>query len=115
MSKMLQIPDGKTAAVLAALYNNSRVLGMGVLQAIPGHIMTEEEANDLLEFGGETEHRGGRIYFDYLYGKVMKVDLTGDEFNPWLYDRDNGEGAAAKAIAEILFEAEVEKLSNGTP
>lgn len=27
--------------------------------------------------------------FDYLYGRVLKVDLSGDEFEESLYDRDN--------------------------
>jgi hypothetical protein len=39
--------------------------------------------------------------FDYLKGRVMKVNLSGDEFDPWLYDRDNGQGAAERAIASI--------------
>jgi hypothetical protein len=39
--------------------------------------------------------------FDYLHGRVMKVDLSGDSFDPWLYDRDNGEGAASRAIAKM--------------
>ena len=28
----------------------------------------------------------------------MKVDLSCDELDPYLYDRDNGQGAAFKAI-----------------
>jgi hypothetical protein len=28
----------------------------------------------------------------------MKVDLSKDAFDPWLYDRDNGQGAAARAL-----------------
>jgi hypothetical protein len=37
----------------------------------------------------------------YLKGRVMKVDLSGDSFGPWLYDRDNGDGAAERVIAEL--------------
>ena len=37
-------------------------------------------------------------YFDYLQGRVMKVRIQGDELDPRLYDRDNGEGAAEQAI-----------------
>ena len=40
-------------------------------------------------------------YFDYLNGRVMKIDLSEDMLDPWLYDRDNGEGAAARALTEI--------------
>lgn len=88
----MNIKDKNKAQILAALYNNSKAQGMGFLQAKPG-VMSEQEAAGLLE-----KH----TYFDYLYGKVMKVDLTGEEFDPYLYDRDNGEGAAERAIKHLL-------------
>ncbi len=79
--------------VLAALYNNSKVQGMGQLQARQGHVMDENEVEALLSESN---------YFDYLYGKIMKVDLSDPEgFNPGLYDRDNGFGAAQAAISSI--------------
>ena len=53
--------------------------------------MTIAEARELISRGD--------LYFDYLYGRVMKIDLAGDELDPWLYDRDNGEGAAERALA----------------
>jgi hypothetical protein len=81
------------AAVLAALYNASRPQGMGFLQYTP-EPMTIEQAEALLD--------SGQTYFDYLQGRVMKVDLSNDDsFNDRLYDRDNGEGAAAIAIASL--------------
>ena len=85
------IPIPNKPAALAALYNASQPLGMGILHFDP-RPMTIEEAAKLLEQS---------TYFDYLKGRVMKVDLSGDEFDPWLYDRDNGEGAAARALASI--------------
>jgi len=93
MSKTISI-KGRKAAALAALYNRSKPLGMGHLHYKP-EPMTEEEAQKLIDDGGS-----GRIYFDYLHGRVMKVDLSGDELDPWLYDRDNGVGAAERAIEE---------------
>jgi len=54
--------------------------------------MTTEEAASLLE---------SHTYFDYLKGRVMKVDLSGDELDPWLYDRDNGHGAAKRVIDSL--------------
>lgn len=89
---MIKIPQGKKAAVLAALYNNSRVQGMGFLQAEPGN-MSEDEAQKLLD--------SGTTYFDYLKGRVMKIDLSADEFSPRLYDRDLGDGAAQRAVESI--------------
>ena len=41
-------------------------------------------------------------YFDYLYGKVMKVDLSSDEqFEERLYDLDNGKGTAEAVVNEL--------------
>ena len=88
---MIDISGMNKGKVLAALYNGSKVQGLGFFQAVGGD-MTEEQANDLLA----TQTR-----FDYLHRKVMKVDLSGDHIDPWLYDRDNGEGSAQKAIDSI--------------
>ena len=78
--------------VLAGLYNNSKVQGMGFLQAIPGE-MTTDQAQAIID--------QGITDFDYLHGKVMKVDLSEDEFSPWGYDRDNGQGSAQKVIDNL--------------
>jgi hypothetical protein len=84
------------AKILAALYNASRPQGMGFLQAKNGD-MSEAEAQKLLD--------DGHTYFDYLYGRVMKIDLSGDELRTALYDRDNGHGAAEDAITRALCAA----------
>ena len=76
------------AVILAALYNASKPQGMGFLQYNP-RPMSIEEARELLEEG---------TYFDYLKGRVMKIDLSGDTLETRSYDRDNGDGAAEKAI-----------------
>ena len=84
------------AEVLAALYNASKPQGMGFIH-YRSEDMTVEEAQ------GELNSRSDlpEIYFDYLYGRVMKANLTKDTFDPFLYDRDNGEGAAAIAIGTL--------------
>lgn len=84
------------ARILAALYNASRPQGMGWLQAKTEY-MTEAEAQKLLD--------AGQTYFDYLHGRVMKIDLSGDELRTALYDRDNGQGAAEDAITRALCAA----------
>lgn len=79
------------AQVLIALHNNSKPQGMGFLHATP-EPLTIEEANEALSNQG--------YYPDYVNGRVIKVDLRGDEFDPRLYDRDNGEGSAERALRE---------------
>lgn len=88
----IDISKVSKAKVLAALYNNSQPLGMGFLQFDPTP-MTEQEAEELLE---------KYTYFDYVKGRVMKIDLSGDTLSTWLYDRDNGPGAALAALQPIL-------------
>jgi hypothetical protein len=91
------------AEVLAALYNNSRQLGMGFMHSRGREPMTAEQARE--EIAGNTHERyDGRrsIYFDYLHGRVMKVELGSDSFDPWLYDRDNGRGSALAALAPLI-------------
>lgn len=85
---MVNIEGLDKAKVLKALYDGSHIQGLGFLQAVDS--FTEEDARELLS---ET------TYFDYLYGRVLKVDLSSDiEFNPRLYDRDNYEGKAQDII-----------------
>ena len=100
------------AEVLAALHNGTQPLGMGRLQAIPE--MTVEMARGYLKRGDDhaeglqaIRDQGGIVighepmYFDYLCGRPLKIDISTDEIDPRLYDRDAGEGACARAIASI--------------
>ena len=80
------------AEVLAALYSASRPLGMGHLQNHTA-AMSVDDAQELLD--------GGQTYFDYVNGRVMKVDLSGDELRTALFNRDNGADAAESAIKNI--------------
>ncbi|MDP3900712.1 MAG: hypothetical protein Q8Q23_06595 [bacterium] len=89
------------ADVLAALYNASKPQGMGFMHYDP-KTMTREEAESLLK---------QITYFDYLKGRVMKVNLEGDELDTCGYDRDNGQGAAEQAIAELRSTGGANSLS----
>ena len=91
MSDQISLEGLSKAKVLAALYNASRPQGMGFLHYDPAP-MEEAEAQDLLT---------RNTYFDYLKGRVMKVDLSDDTMDPWLYDRDNGDGSAAAVIEAV--------------
>lgn len=83
------------AEVLAALYNGSRQQGLGFLQARGAEGMTKEQAQKELD-------ARGAFYFDYLHGRVMKVNVRDNELETRLYDRDNGEGAAERALAPLF-------------
>lgn len=80
---MINIKGLNKAAVLKALYDGSHTQGMGFLQAVPPGTVTIEHCQMLLTSTGYP-------YFDYLYGRVIKVDLSGDSFDERLYDRDCG-------------------------
>ena len=82
------------AEVLAALYNASKVQGMGLFQT-DFKEMTTEEADQMLK---ESDDK----FFDYVKGKVMKVRIEGDEIDTRNYNRDNGEGAAERALSKLL-------------
>jgi len=94
---MISLKGLDKAEVLAVLYNASRPQGMGFMH-YDSKPMTKEEASALLE---------KTTYFDYLKGRVMKVELKGDELDPWGYDRDNGQGAAERAISVLKATKEV--------
>lgn len=85
---MIDISKMNKAEVLAKLYNASKPLGRGIIHYDPAP-MTTEQAQKLLNQD---------TYFDYLQGRVMKIDLSGDMLDPRLYDRDNGQGAASHVL-----------------
>ena len=89
----MNIANLNHAEVLAALYNNAKVQGLGFLQSVEGE-MTKDEAQKILD---ETPDK----YFDYLMGRVMKIEIKGDKIQTRLYYRDNGEGAAERAISKL--------------
>lgn len=99
---MINIKGLGKAEVLAALHNGTQALGMGMLHDI-GRDMTADEASKAIEsIGGAREIYGKpSLYFDYLLGRPLKVDIGGDEFDERLYDRDAGRGAADRAITRL--------------
>ncbi len=102
---MIDISGLDKAELLAALYNASEPLGMGILQARPGD-MTIDEARELIGHGDDHARHYPDIvrpsmYFDYVYGRPLKVDLSGDTMSQSLYDRDHGQGAAERIITAL--------------
>ena len=92
MSEAISLEGLDKAAVFAALYNGAKAQGLGFLHYDPTP-MTAEVARNI--FGNDFG------YFDYVQGRVMKVDLSGDELHPHGYDRDNGANAAASIISAL--------------
>ena len=80
------------AQALAALFNNAKTQGMGVLHYNPNHVMTEAEAEAVLAEGP---------YVDYLEGRVIKIDFDKygeNQLDVTQYNRDNGPFAAQGAL-----------------
>lgn len=89
---------------LIALFNNAKTQGLGVLHYNQLHKLSNIEANILLLHND---------YIDYLKGRVIKTrfPLDATEIDCTLYDRDNGEGSAERAIREY---ERVHYLERGT-
>ena len=101
------------AAVLAALYNRSKQQGMGFVDKHGANDITAEQAREYIKERADVV-RG--MYFDYLNGRVMKIDLSYDEMKTAMYNRDNGEGAAEAIIEQIRASMPPEiKPSNNKP
>lgn len=87
---MIDISGIDKAELLCALHAGSRPLGMGWLHE-KGEL-TIEEARQMIA------DAGNYLYFDYVTGRVMKVDLSGDTMSGRMYDRDNGQGTCALIV-----------------
>lgn len=88
---MIDLRGLDKAEVLAALFNASRPIGMGLLQPKRGP-MTREEAAEIL---ADTD------YIDYCFGRPLKVGLKADTLDERLYDMNHGAGAAAYVIEPL--------------
>lgn len=93
---MIDISGLDKAKVLVALFNGSKQQGLGFLGSRGTGSMTYEKAKEVLK----TQES-----FDYLYGRVLKIDLSGEFIDPFLFDRDNGEGRAKKIIDTLKGES----------
>lgn len=101
MGEEIDIKGIEKAELLAALYNRAKVQGLGFLQAKNGD-MTIDEAQKIVE--------QGYLYFDYLKGRVMKVNLEGDTLNPSGFDRDNGQGAVKSVVDALRSKQQAPKV-----
>jgi len=112
---MIDIKGINKAELLAALFNESKQQGMGLYDRRGAKPMTVEDAQSVIDdrlrywtekgISAEAVMSEQGLRFDYLRGRVMKVDIGGDELDPRLYDRDNGFGAADDAVMPLLVRA----------
>lgn len=92
--------------LVAALYNNSQPLGMGMLHFTPEDMTTaqaQEIIDDMVAIRRSHGETRDVFYFDYLKGRVMKVgnDRKDGEMDGRLYDRDNGLGAFERVVRSL--------------
>lgn len=87
---MLNIKGLNKAELLVELYNNALLFGFDIEMNIVK--LTYDDAFKLLEENSR---------FDQLYGKILKIDLSGDEFDERGYDRDNGAGKAQSVVVKL--------------
>ena len=102
--KMVDIKGLDKAEVLVALWNNSCEVGLSFNPS--GKPLTVKKARKIIN--------GGYYSFDYCEGRVIKCNISGDEFHPWRYDRENGAGAAQRAIDELRKEIANRTEEKGT-
>lgn len=125
MSNPVNIEGLDKADVLAALYNASNPTGMGFLQAGSAPLdMDRAHAEKLLkprsDANGDYPARAvspeDRLYFGYLYGRPLKVDLSSVvEFDPQWFDRDNGgDGAAQRVINHLRATGSVKRADGSS-
>src|SRR5689334_18258688 len=82
------------ADLLAAFYNSSQFQGYGKYdpEASP-ESMTKADAQRIIA--------RGQLSFDYLRGRILKIDIGGDMLNPFGFDRDLGQGASERVVEGV--------------
>jgi hypothetical protein len=100
MAEMIEIGDLQKPGVLAKLFNCAR-LPTGGERGFDQ--MTVAEATRILRAQRQP-------LITVLNGRVLNVDLSGEEFDPRLYDRRNGSGRATQVIEHLRQTGSVEAI-----
>jgi hypothetical protein len=100
---MLSIRGLNKAELLAALYNNSKISGIGFYSQIsiadePGQETKLEEAQAHLD---QVKKATGGEKIEFFLGKIIKMDFAKETINPSEYDQANGKGTASKVILQL--------------
>ena len=91
-NNLVNIANLDKAEVLVALYNAANVNGMGLFAHKPCFFGKEDAAQVL--------SKSTRV--DYLHGRVLKIELGGNELDTFHYNRDNGINLAEKALRPLI-------------
>lgn len=86
--------------VLKALWESSHEQGLSFM-GVPTQPVTDETFINIINDRVGKEYHDA-MYFDYVMGRVIKCDLIDDVFDPHLYDRECGAGAAEAAIKSLM-------------
>ena len=100
---MIDVKGIPKAELLAGLYNRSKPQGLGFLD-YKAEKMSIEEAEAIIEEEGYS--------YDYLIGRVIKINIGRDEIDPSLYDRDNGKGAAQSVVDELKSKYNIQSIDS---
>jgi hypothetical protein len=88
MSETLDISGLSKTQLLKLLWQNQVVAGF--FRGSPGPAYDENAAKEAVT-----------RYIDYFSGRAIKTDLSGDSVDPWMYDRDAGQGTFARIVADL--------------
>ena len=92
--------------VFMHLFNNAKPMGMGVLHFQDRPLdLKKAEQYFRGEYGGWLLDPRRPMYFDYVEGRCMKVNLEGNIINAGGYDRDYGEGALLRVLNNAGLDA----------
>ncbi|KAL3447596.1 hypothetical protein BJX65DRAFT_308006 [Aspergillus insuetus] len=89
----VSIKDLPKLDLLHALWQNSPPALFYEVRNIPPPSWDAEEAEE-----AALSHNWD---VDYIVGRVIKADLSGDKVDPQLYDRGNGKGAFAEVVRKL--------------
>lgn len=109
VGKSVFIAGLNKAEILAALYNNAKPRGLGWRHYDPNPMTVEQaqkclkEGDDFVKALGKAIEERSLLYFDYLRGRALKVDLSGNEFDPTEYNHIYGRDAAECIIARLYL------------
>ncbi len=96
---IIDISKMDKAWVLMRLFNAAAPKGNSNLTYSP-EPMKLEQAEEIVRLMRKNRRL---LSFDYVRGRVLKIDIEYDELDARLYDRDNGEGQAAVALGVAVL------------